>query len=49
MFGAFLLFCVPIGGGIPAGVLMARAANVSHQDARLGCAENTDDEEFAHD
>ena len=29
MLGAFLLFCVPIGGGIPAGVLMARAANVS--------------------
>lgn len=27
--GAFLLFCVPIGGGIPAGVLMARAAGVS--------------------
>jgi hypothetical protein len=26
--GAFLLFCVPIGGGIPAGVLMARAAGV---------------------
>lgn len=29
MLGAFLLFCVPIGGGIPAGVLMARAANVA--------------------
>jgi len=27
--GAFLLFCVPIGGGIPAGVLMARGAGVS--------------------
>jgi hypothetical protein len=27
--GAFLLFCVPIGGGIPAGVLMARNAGVS--------------------
>jgi len=27
--GAFFLFCVPIGGGIPAGVLMARAAGVS--------------------
>ena len=27
--GAFLLFCVPIGGGIPAGVLMARTAGVS--------------------
>jgi hypothetical protein len=27
--GAFLLFCVPIGGGIPAGVLMGRAAGVS--------------------
>ncbi len=26
--GAFLLFCVPIGGGIPAGVLMARNAGV---------------------
>jgi hypothetical protein len=27
--GAFMLFCVPIGGGIPAGVLMARTAGVS--------------------
>src|SRR5262249_58929103 len=27
--GAFLLFCVPIGGGIPAGVLMARNAGLS--------------------
>jgi len=27
--GAFFLFCVPIGGGIPAGVLMARTAGVS--------------------
>src|SRR5262245_31007502 len=27
--GAFLLFCVPVGGGIPAGVLMARTAGVS--------------------
>src|SRR4030095_2570418 len=27
--GAFLLSCVPIGGGIPAGVLMARNAGVS--------------------
>src|SRR5262249_61456052 len=27
--GAFLLFCVPIGGGIPAGVLMARHAGLS--------------------
>src|SRR5262249_47948517 len=27
--GAFLLFCVPIGGGTPAGVLMARNAGVS--------------------
>jgi hypothetical protein len=27
--GAFLLFCVPIGGGIPAGVLMARGAGAS--------------------
>jgi hypothetical protein len=26
--GVFLLFCVPIGGGIPAGVLMARNAGV---------------------
>src|SRR5262249_5282589 len=28
-WGAFLLFLVPIGGGIPLGVLMARAAGVS--------------------
>ena len=27
--GAFLLLCVPIGGGIPAGVLMGHAAGVS--------------------
>src|SRR5262249_4399642 len=27
--GAFLLFCVPIGGGIPAGVLMGRNAGLS--------------------
>jgi hypothetical protein len=28
-WGAFLLFCIPIGGGIPLGVLMARDAGVS--------------------
>src|SRR6185503_13369671 len=28
-WGAFLLFLVPIGGGIPLGVLMARDAGVS--------------------
>src|SRR5919197_385442 len=28
-WGAFLLFLLPIGGGIPAGVLMARAGGVS--------------------
>src|SRR5262245_49539952 len=27
--GAFLLFCVPLGGGIPAGGLWARAGGVS--------------------
>ena len=29
VFGIFLLFCVPIGGGIPLGVIMARDAGVS--------------------
>ena len=28
-WGAFLLFLIPIGGGIPLGVLMARDAGVS--------------------
>jgi len=28
-WGAFLLFLVPVGGGIPTGVLMARAAGIS--------------------
>jgi hypothetical protein len=28
-FGAFLLFLLPVGGGIPAGVLMARAGDVT--------------------
>jgi len=28
-WGAFLLFLIPVGGGIPAGVLLARAGGVS--------------------
>src|SRR5438094_6052165 len=28
-WGAFLLFLIPVGGGIPTGVLMARAGGVS--------------------